>query len=143
MDNINTLYNILGVSENASNETIQKSYDSLREAAENDIDEFDAINYAYSVLSDSEKRVSYDSRLKSDRLNLSKPMEIQYSSNTKKRHWGNIVIWVLWIIIYNIITVLLNIDGFRYGGAIGAFLYMTIFWFVGKSLCALWNNFKR
>lgn len=142
-DNKKTLYSILGVSEDASNDTIQKRYDFLKKSKNNTTETIEAINYSYSVLSDSAKRASYDSRLQSDKMNFNIPAEISNSEKTQKRKWSNIIIWVVWIIIYNLITVLLHIDDIHYGGAIGAFIYMTIFFAVGSTLCDLWNKFKK
>ena len=141
-DNKKTFYSILGVSEDASNDTVQKKYDFLKKSTNNTTETIDAINYSYSVLSDNEL-ASDDSRLQSDEMNFNIPVEISNSEKTQKRKWSNIIIWAVWIMIYNAITVLLHIDDIHYGGAIGAFIYMTIFFAVGRTLCNLWNKFKK
>lgn len=141
-DNKKTLYSILGVPEDASSDAIQKRYDFLK-ATNNATKTIDAINYSYSVLSNSAKRASYDSHLQLDRMNFNMPAEITISEKKSKRKWSNIIIWSVWIIIYSVITVLLHIDDIHYGGAIGAFIYMTIFFAVGRALCNSWNKFKK
>lgn len=96
-----TLYEILEVSENASNEIIEKAYKVLakkyhpdlqtpenKKQAENKMKE---INEAYEILSDAEKRKAYDSEL-SIKREEEKRKESQeynnytYDNNTSQQH---------------------------------------------------------
>lgn len=64
-------------------------------------------------------------------------VECKKHSNVGSR----ILIWVIWLIVFNIVAALLPIDLSSYGASpvIAAFIYMGVFLAGGRFLCSLWD----
>ncbi|WP_147590594.1 hypothetical protein [Enterocloster asparagiformis] len=78
--------------------------------------------------------------------NCSAPNYVAEKPKSKSSSIVHILIWAIWLILFNLIVVILSIDITSYGpigSAIAAFLYMAIFWNIGRYLCSLWDRFKQ
>ena len=99
-----TLYEILEVSEKASNEIIEKAYKTLAKKYHPDLqpdqaqkakasEKMKKINEAYSTLSDDAKRKEYDEKLEAERKRLEylkqQKMQEQYKSNSNSNPFTN------------------------------------------------------
>ena len=89
-DEEETLYDILGISPNATPDQIRKAYIKLIKSAHpdkgGDENEFEKITEAYYVLSKEIKRAEYDKKLnkaKRDATPLKVPKELKAESNIK------------------------------------------------------------
>lgn len=93
------LYELLEVSEKASQEIIEKAYKTLAKKWHPDLQEgsnkalaeekMKKINNAYSILSDENKRKKYDAKLEEERKRLSEPQEeIQYQEDEPNKEYG-------------------------------------------------------
>lgn len=93
------LYELLEVSEKASQEIIEKAYKTLAKKWHPDLQEgsnralaeekMKKINNAYSILSDENKRKKYDAKLEEERERLSEPQkEIQYQEDEPNQEYG-------------------------------------------------------
>lgn len=93
------LYELLEVSEKASQEIIEKAYKTLAKKWHPDLqggsnkalaeEKMKKINNAYSILSDENKRKEYDAKLEEERERLSEPQEeIQYQEDEPNQEYG-------------------------------------------------------
>lgn len=94
----NTLYEILEVSENASDEIIEKAYKVLAKKYHPDLQEesqkansenkMKQINEAYEILGNSEKRKEYDMKLKKDREEekLKNNIDVNYNNDLNRQN---------------------------------------------------------
>lgn len=93
------LYELLEVSEKASQEIIEKAYKTLAKKWHPDLqggpnkalaeEKMKKINNAYSILSDENKRKEYDAKLEEERERLSEPQEeIQYQEDEPRQEYG-------------------------------------------------------
>lgn len=93
------LYELLEVSEKASQEIIEKAYKTLAKKWHPDLqggsnkalaeEKMKKINNAYSILSDENKRKEYDAKLEEKRERLSEPQEeIQYQEDEPNQEYG-------------------------------------------------------
>lgn len=91
--------------------------------------------------------------IQSDKLNNDQqsedcpaPKYVAEKTKSKSSSIVHILIWGIWLILFNLIVVILSIDLTSYGplgSPIAAFLYMAIFWNIGRYLCSLWDRFKQ
>lgn len=93
------LYELLEVSEKASQEIIEKAYKTLAKKWHPDLqggpnkalaeEKMKKINNAYSILSDENKRKEYDAKLEEERERLSEPQEeIKYQEDEPNQEYG-------------------------------------------------------
>lgn len=93
------LYELLEVSEKASQEVIEKAYKTLAKKWHPDLqggsnkalaeEKMKKINNAYSILSDENKRKEYDAKLEEERERLSEPQEeIKYQEDEPNQEYG-------------------------------------------------------
>ena len=93
------LYELLEVSEKASQEIIEKAYKTLAKKWHPDLqggsnkalaeEKMKKINNAYSILSDENKRKEYDAKLEEERERLSESQEeIQYQEDEPNQEYG-------------------------------------------------------
>lgn len=93
------LYELLEVSEKASQEIIEKAYKTLAKKWHPDLqggpnkalaeEKMKKINNAYNILSDENKRKEYDAKLEEERERLSEPQEeIKYQEDEPNQEYG-------------------------------------------------------
>ena len=77
--------------------------------------------------------------------NITMPKYVAVECKKRSNVVSRILIWVAWLIVFNIISVLLPIDLSSYGAtpAVAAFIYMGVFFIGGRFLCSLWDRFSH